>query len=47
VEIPVGNGAKLAWLYRHGEILVREDGEENVHVRARLSAADRARFGQL
>jgi GTP-binding protein HflX len=47
VEIPVGDGAKLAWLYRHGEILVREDGEENVHVRARLSAADRARFGQL
>jgi GTP-binding protein HflX len=47
VDIPVGDGARLAWLYRHGEILHREDGDENVHVRARLSAADRARFGQL
>jgi GTP-binding protein HflX len=47
VDIPVADGARLAWLYRHGEILVREDGEVNVHVQARLSAADRARFERL
>jgi GTP-binding protein HflX len=47
VEIPVADGARLAWLYRHGEILLRQDGEESVHVRARLSDADRARFALL
>jgi len=47
VDIPVADGARLAWLYRHGEVLHREDGEESVHVQARLSAADRARFALL
>jgi GTP-binding protein HflX len=47
IEIPVTDGARLAWLYRHGEILLREDGETQVHVQARLSQADRARFDRL
>jgi GTP-binding protein HflX len=46
-DIPVTDGAKLAWLYRHGEILVREDNETDVHVEVRLSEADRARFDRL
>jgi GTP-binding protein HflX len=34
----------LAWLYAHGEVLSREDGEEMVDVVVRLLPADRARF---
>ena len=47
VDVPVTDGAKLAWLYRHGEILVREDHDEDVHMEVRLSEADRARFERL
>jgi GTP-binding protein HflX len=47
VDVPVTDGAKLAWLYRHGEILVREDNESDVHMEVRLSEADRARFDRL
>jgi len=47
VEIPFEDGAKLAWAYRHGEVLHREDGESFVRITLRLSAADRARFEAL
>jgi GTP-binding protein HflX len=46
-DVPVEDGAKLAWLYRHGEVLEREDGDTNVHVQVRMSDADRARFEKL
>jgi GTP-binding protein HflX len=41
------DGARLAWLYQHGEVLTREDADEAVHVRVRLLPADRARFERL
>ena len=41
------DGAKLAWLYQHGEVIGREDAEAAIHVRVRLLAADRARFERL
>jgi GTP-binding protein HflX len=44
--IPAADGARLAWLYRHGEVLARDDGEGDVRVTVRLSPADRARFEQ-
>ncbi len=44
--IPASDGARLAWLYRHGEVLARDDGEGDVRVTVRLSPADRARFEQ-
>jgi GTP-binding protein HflX len=47
VKIPVTDGAKLAWAYRHGEVLARSDDETHVHLTLRLSAADQARWGQL
>jgi GTPase len=40
------DGARLAWLYQHGEIIDRADGEAAVHVKVRLLPADRARFEQ-
>jgi GTPase len=44
--IPAADGARLAWLYRHGEVVNREDREDGIAVTVRLSPADRARFEQ-
>ncbi|HWL81850.1 MAG TPA: GTPase HflX [Roseomonas sp.] len=44
--IPPVDGARLAWLYQHGEVLTRADSEENIRLTVRLSPADRARFEQ-
>jgi GTP-binding protein HflX len=43
-EIRPSDGAKLAWLYRHGEVLARQDQEEAIRVTVRMLPADRARF---
>jgi GTPase len=43
-DIPPGDGARLAWLYAHGEVVGRDDTDERVHVEVRLLPADRARF---
>lgn len=44
VSVPVSDGATLSWLYRKGEILSREDGEDAIALLVRLDAADAARF---
>jgi GTPase len=43
-DIPPQDGARLAWLYQHGEVVERSDDDEAVHVKVRLLPADRARF---
>jgi GTPase len=43
-DVPASDGAQLAWLYEHGEVVGRRDGEEAIHVTVRLSPRDRARF---
>ncbi len=43
-RLPVADGARLAWLYEHGEVVAREDGEDGMRVQVRLLPADRARF---
>ncbi|HQT67372.1 MAG: GTPase HflX [Rhodospirillales bacterium 20-60-12] len=43
-DLPAEDGARLAWLYRHGEVIARDDREDGVHVTVRLAPADRARF---
>jgi GTP-binding protein HflX len=43
-DLPPQDGARLAWLYQHGEVIERNDDGEGVHVRVRLLPADRARF---
>jgi GTP-binding protein HflX len=40
------DGAGIAWLYEHGEVLSRDDAEEVVRLTVRLSPAARARFEQ-
>jgi len=42
--IPPQDGARLAWLYQHGEVVERQDEEDAVHVTVRLLPADRTRF---
>ena len=42
--IPAADGARLAWLYRHGEVIARADDEADVRVTVRLTPVDRARF---
>jgi GTP-binding protein HflX len=46
-QLVPSDGAKLAWLYRHGEVLSREDQEEAIRVTVRMLPADRARFESL
>ena len=43
-DIAPGDGARLAWLYQHGEVLERADAEDAIHLTVRLLPADRARF---
>ena len=38
------DGARLAWLYEHGEVVRRTDSDGGVDVTVRLLPADRARF---
>lgn len=45
-ELAPSDGASLAWLYRHGEVLARDDGADAIRVRVRLSRAQRARFDE-
>jgi GTP-binding protein HflX len=44
IEVPHADGASLAWLYRHGEVVTRRDDESVAHLTVRLDAADAARF---
>jgi GTP-binding protein HflX len=43
-DVVPSDGARLAWLYQHGEVVERQDDEAAVHMRVRLLPADRARF---
>jgi GTP-binding protein HflX len=44
ISLPRENGRALAWLYDHGSVIAREDGEDAIHVKVRLRPADAARW---
>ena len=44
LDVPVSDGAALAWLYRHGEVVSRRDDEREAHMAVRLTPADLGRF---
>ncbi len=44
VSLPHAEGANVAWLYEHGEVVARADGAEMVVLRVRLSPLARARL---
>jgi GTP-binding protein HflX len=46
-DLAPGDGQRLAWLYQHGEVVARDDGDDSIHVTVRLRPADRARFERL
>jgi GTP-binding protein HflX len=44
LAVDVADGAAIAWLYRHGEVLDRRDDDSRAHLRLSIGPADRARF---
>ncbi|MBK8175603.1 MAG: GTPase HflX [Rhodospirillales bacterium] len=46
VWLTPADGAGLAWLYRHGEVIERADEDEAIHVKVRLSESHAARFAR-
>ncbi|MEE8351064.1 MAG: GTPase HflX [Rhodospirillales bacterium] len=46
VSLPHGEGAKLAWLYDHGEIFERRDDEEDIFLKVRIDGVNWAKFRQ-
>ncbi len=44
LSVALADGASLAWLYRHGEVLSRSDDGQLAHLRVDLAEADLARF---
>lgn len=43
-DVPLSDGAAIAWLYSHGEVLRRRDDGDCAHLAVRLSEADIGRF---
>jgi GTPase len=44
LDVPLGDGRTLAWIYAHGEVLGRRDDGEAAHLSVRLSEADLGRL---
>ena len=46
IDLPLSDGARLSWLYRHGEIIARSDDEQIAHLTVRLDPADIERWNR-
>ena len=44
LAVALDDGAALAWLYNHGQVLERRDDAHHAHIRVDLDPADLARF---
>jgi GTP-binding protein HflX len=44
LSVALDDGAAIAWLYDHGQVLARRDDERKAHLRVDLDPADLARF---
>ncbi len=44
LAVDLADGAAIAWLYRHGQVLSRRDDQEFAHIRVGLLPADLAKF---
>jgi len=44
LNVPLTDGAAIAWLYRNGDVVSRRDDEERAHLSVRLADADLGRF---
>ena len=45
-DVPHEDGAALAWLYQHGDVVTRTDDETFAHMVVRLDPIDAGRFEQ-
>jgi GTP-binding protein HflX len=44
LDVPLTDGAAIAWLYQHGEVVARRDDETRAHMTVSLDPADLGRF---
>ncbi len=44
IALAVEDGASLAWLYDHGEVVERRDDSDSIRLRVRLDEANALRF---
>ncbi len=44
LAVPLTDGAAIAWLYEHGDVVSRRDDEQSAHISVRLAKADLGRF---
>ena len=44
LNVPLSDGAAIAWLYQNGDVISRRDDEERAHLSVRLADADLGRF---
>ncbi|HJQ60750.1 MAG TPA: GTPase HflX [Vineibacter sp.] len=44
VDVPLSDGATIAWLYRHGEVRARRDADSTAHFTVALDAESKARL---
>jgi GTP-binding protein HflX len=47
LHVSPADGKRLAWLYQHGEVLEREDTEEDISLKVGLDPVNRARYEQI
>ncbi|MEC7675802.1 MAG: GTPase HflX, partial [Pseudomonadota bacterium] len=44
LRVPIEDGAAIAWLYGHGDVLKRDDDERHAYLEVALKPADHQRF---
>ena len=44
IDLATTDGASLSWLYNHGEVIERHDGETGIHLKVKLDTPNWARF---
>jgi len=44
IDLALSDGAALAWLYDHGEVMERRDDELGIHIKVRLDPINASRF---
>ncbi len=47
IKVPIAEGAKVAWLYRHGEVIARRDDEDYSHLSVKLTPGDKKKFERI
>ncbi len=47
VEVAIDDGKNLAWLYRHGEIIARDDGDDSARIRVSMNDINRHRLERI